>query len=283
MLTIMTQYEQWPGGDGSRQPMDTTQLAQKEMMGTEQALEFVRGAKFRPTEVSQWQARCVDGRYNGEAASAARSMPGGDAGMLMVGIAAIRDLKNESLLPRERVRVDKALKDLLKSHGVKFAMHTDDHHEDDGHNPACGCGHCNNAFADPSSYGLGPRDTLHIQTKLSELDEDDKAELTELEGQHDERAVIVVRGNWGVLSKAHVQGEERQAFVLQQDFQDAALDEFAQRLAVKFDLDEETVRQKVREVAAKQLLETLGRIAKGVPIFEVEIDDEGEVALRQAA
>jgi len=113
---------------------------------------------------------------------------------------------------------------------------------------------------------------------------------TVLEGNHDEGAILIVKGNFGIFPRFIIETDEGKkevsVFVYQQTLVDKRHRVLVKKLiedkAVKlFDnLDEEYLYEVLSEEGEIHLLETLNRLASDLPLFEVIFDDSGRFSLK---
>jgi hypothetical protein len=242
---------------------------EKQTMTEEVAAEFVRSAAYEAEEAPL--ACCVDGRYaTGDRAAAAA--PGADAGKMLEAFAALRDL-GISIDDSLRAEILSAVVDSVGGPG-KFRFHTDHHAAEAlGDKPpvesvARGCGHVRLASEDPSSYHLSAEDMTAIFERLADLKSGEEV----LHGAHAESAVLVV--NDPKKGLAH-QTDGKQAFVYHAGWDNARLHTLAQKLgeigAIKAaNVTAEQIEEMLISIAALQRNLTLAKLAKGLPIYEVD-------------
>lgn len=247
-------------------------------MNLEQAQAFVEANKIEITDKNKL-SRCVDGRYDNIYDCPMIAKPGGDAGDVMSMFGALNILGKT--LPNKDV-FNLVMENIG---GVKnFNFHTDEH-ADQGV-AGLGCGHLKQAKLDPSAYGVTQDQMDFIFNDLPKtLHEGANQEV--LYGNHEERAVIVVDStNYGVIP-VHRDGEKvSQAFIYQKTLHEDQLDNLAKALqeALAGDgtvVEETEVRDALDGAFAKQLGETLKRLAEGLPVYVAKISDNGEVEISQ--
>ena len=117
------------------------------------------------------------------------------------------------------------------------------------------------------------------------------AKETVLEGDHQEGAVLIVRGNYGVLPKYVLEDESKrilvEVFVYQATLSDSRHRVLSKKLlenkAVELfpGCDEEYLYEVMIEMAENHLFETANRLAKGLPIFTVEFQSDGTFSIEQ--
>jgi hypothetical protein len=148
-----------------------------------------------------------------------------------------------------------------------------------------GCGHFKQAAKDPSVYGLVEEEIKAINGFLKEaIKKGAKCEI--LPGEHLEGAVLLVKGDhWSVAPQLISNSEIMEAFVYQK-----TLDNKRRKILVKhllpyvkapFSVDEEYLYQILSQVTDNQLLETVNRLAKDLPMYEVEFEGDGGFEIRK--
>jgi hypothetical protein len=245
---------------------------EKKILSLAEAEAFVEGASYeigdRPILSS-----CVDGRYcRGDAEAAPLARPGGDAGDILIALAALRQIQGNNS------QEDNA--DLLRSIAIraavaaaggpeKFCFHTDDHA---GAGVARGCGHLKEAEKNPQAYGLAPEDMPAIFEALAELKNAGSAEVV-LAGPHLEEAVLVVEdANLGL--RRAVDG--RQSFVFHKALHRRRLEELARKIFTalpNLGVSQEKLIGILEAVSESQTRETLQRLARGLPVYAVRRED----------
>jgi len=232
--------------------------------------------------------RCVDGRYleNGELPPVAR--PGGTVGLYMALTAAARKLEEYGLKLDAQTR--SALWEMVKKttgadkNPEHVCFHTDGDH---GQQPGAGCGHIMKALESPGDYGLAPEDMRHIVEKLSAL-VDEGARQDVLIGKHQEGAVLIVESNqYSVKPQVHIGDNISQVFVYQKTLDARLLENLALQLArhiqergVNPDTVEELLERVEKEVLGAsdvQLRATVERLAKDLPVYRAEIENNGTI------
>lgn len=244
-------------------------------MHSEQVEKFVVGNKFFITS-DNLQSRCVDGRPAISEVSEKLpgiSKPGADVGDLMIIFGSL-NLLNLKIDPQTVLEI------LVNTNGgaQNFKFHTDSHAEEKQVGPGLGCGHINKALAEPFDYNLTAEQTDFIKSILPNLLEKGAKQVV-LDGGHEEQAVLVIDSkNYGVKPY----NEESQAFIYQQTLHQQQLDRLAKPLAeylnsVNQPVEVAELRNTIDKIFAIQLGATLSRIAKGLPIYHVKIDEAGAI------
>jgi hypothetical protein len=222
------------------------------------------------------KSRCIDGRYAAKENLPALAYPGADAGLFLTILSSGHEYGFD-------VDLMKSWETLVSSVGGEQALsfHTDTHSKDTLFG---GCGHVREAFSHPSDYDLG-LDAEQIVHSLFRKALDKGAVETVLAGEHDEGAVVLVRGNYGIYPRFTLmdQGHPKQVsiFVFHQTLVDARHRQLASMLIENkaVDLpdgcDDEYLYEVFSEVSENHLLETTKRLGKGLPIYEVLFDEGG--------
>jgi len=245
--------------------------------------ELIFANKYQVEESKKFFSRCIDGRYKNEKNLAPQAFPGGDLGELALILAT----SNSYGLEIDREKAFKILVDLIG--GAKnFGFHSD--HHGDHRVPASGCGHFKQMNLDAAAYSLKKEDLDFIKEKLVELKKKGASEVT-LEGDHMEGAILIIKGNWGIMPQYNLETDQgkklAQVFVYQQTLTDDKHRKLAENLvknkAVKFQLgeDEEYLYQVLSDVAESHLMETAKRLAPDLPIYQVDFDSDGSFDIIQ--
>lgn len=223
-------------------------------------------------------SRCVDGRYKDLQDFPMIAKPGGDAGDLLAAFAALNELGIEV----DSSEVVKAI--VAEVGGIdKFCFHTDDHAEEEsGSKPGMGCGHLKQAKLDPEAYGVTAQQMDFIFTELPGFISSGATQEV-LHGDHAEQAVIVVDSeHYGLKPQATAQdGTFLEAFIYEKTIHEQQLDVLASELQsiiaqngmVK---EQQEIRLALEHAFSKQLSQTLNRLAKDLPVYQVSIDEAGE-------
>ena len=246
-------------------------------MDQDQVKEFADKNKVKIEELNRL-SRCVDGRYEGMDLMPMIAKPGADAGDVLAVYGALNILGLEW-------GPEKALQLVVDSLGgaANFRFHTDTHV--DAGAVGMGCGHIKQAKLDPESYGVKQEQIDFLFEQLPKLmDAGAKQEI--LQGDHAEQAVLVVDSeNYGL--KPLLRGEDLQeAFVYQKTWHAKQLAELANKLQETIAenglvRENSEIQVALNDAFGKQLTETLKRLANGLPVYTVQIDDAGEVNVNQ--
>jgi len=235
---------------------------------------------YQVDEKNKFLSRCIDGRYKNNSKLPALALPGGDLGQLALVIACSNDFGFE-------IDCEKVFQSLIKVIGglKNFSYYTDSHHG----GLALGCSHFGQILKDFVAYNLQKKDIEFLEEKLKFLKKEGVLP-TVLEGNHDEGAILIVKGNFGILPRFVIETDEGKkevsVFVYQQTLVDKRHRVLVKKLiedkAVKlFDnLDEEYLYEVLSEEGEIHLLETLNRLASDLPLFEVIFDNRGRFSLK---
>lgn len=249
-------------------------------MNDEQVVQFAEAARI-PLAVDNLISRCVDGRYENIEQFPVVAKPGGDAGDALIAFGAMNILDRDL----DHAAVFEAV---IRAVGgkEKFNFHTDEHAENDGALAGMGCGHIKHAKNDPNAYGVKAEQINYIFEQLPILISQG-ANQEVLQGAHAEQAVVVVHSEYfGLKPLVRSEGGALlEAFIYQQTSHEKQLDSLARNLQEVFAVagmvvEEPDIRKAIDDAFAKQLNETLQRLAKDLPVYTVSIDDQGKVELQ---
>lgn len=211
----------------------------------------------------QYGRICGDGRYWPEESGGRLARFGADMGYVM-GLLALNKSQELNLSPEEIV--DAVITASTKD-GGKFSLHTDTNGK---------CGHTYNATLPENEhkYGLNSQEmkkALDYATSLSQF-QPDKVEMVTLEGQHKEKGVIF---NTGKKKKINHRQDDQQWFVVSarrdNDYVQNVL--FPQLLHLLPVLGEKNISaEEYLEILRQQTNATAEILAKGLPIYEVDMD-----------
>jgi hypothetical protein len=247
-------------------------------MNEQEVLAFAESAKVKLTEQSR-KGRCVDGRYAGDESMPMIAKPGGDAGDVMAAFGALNVLNLQ--LPHQDVLA--AVIDVIGG-PQNFQFHSDQHAEDDGAGPGMGCGHIKKAILEPEDYAVTAEQMAFIKNELPKL-LSQGAHQEILQGNHAEQVVVVVQSESYGLKPMIGAGENLQeAFIYQQTIHQEQMGRLAKILQEKLAgaghiVEEFQVQKALDEGFGKQLSATLKRLAEGLPVYSVQIDEVGQVTI----
>lgn len=250
--------------------MLTPEMHEKRTLSLEETQGYAREAGRKVDEplpvmdARSW--RCVDGRYDEGDSYAGPGAALGAVLALYAGLERVAQANGGQVPSTEQVYAmsEEAL-------GGSLSGHTDDHQADDAW-PCAGCGHCAGALRAPENFGI----TASADGIRQAVEADDKMRITKLTGEHQEAAVLLLGNNVQMPGR---QGD-KSAFVFHAEAWNQLLAGLAEAAADKFGVDREQLLAAVNEAAAKQLQITLDKLAKGLPMFSVVVDEDGEIAVR---
>ena len=251
-------------------------IMEKKIMDLEQARIFVQNNIYKIDSANMLR-RCVDGRYDGTDSLPAIATPGGDAGYVMAGLAAVNSL-GLSVNPELVIKATQQA-----CGGVsKFQFHTDEHAEHDQADTGMGCGHLKQARQDPESYGVTKEQMEFLFAELPRLIQDGAYQEI-LKGDHQEQMTLVIdSSNYSIKpNRVNEAGELEEAFVYQMTLDKVGLEklsaEFFDILAKQNITVEKDVLQKaIMDASDNQRAETLKRLSQGLPRYLVKITESGE-------
>jgi len=235
---------------------------------------------YEVTEKNKLLTRCIDGRYKNSPDLAPVGFPGGDIGQLAVIITAANNFGFE-------IDLEKTFQSLIEVIGGKknFGLHTDSH--GDPKKIASGCGHFKQINLDSKAYNLTKEQVDFIYKKVEEVKKAGANEVV-LQGDHLEGAVLLVYGNnKSVMNQFTVKGKTVQVFVFHQTLSDLGNRLLAKKLIADKalilppELDENYLFISLSEIAEIHLMETATRLAKGLPIYKVNFEDDGETEIKE--
>lgn len=250
----------------------------KFILNLETVHDLVQENRYKVDDKNKFISRCIDGRYPNTEGLPALAFPGADVGELAL-ILATANSYGFDIDPK------KVIATLIKVIGgaQNFQKHTDSHA--DPKVVAGGCGHWKQINLDPKAFSLGDKNLEFIKKNIN------IGKSVTLQGDHLEGAVLIIRGDWGVYPQFQLEEDPGkrlvEVFVYQQSLVDQRHKKLAQELiknkAIKFynGEDEEWLYNALSDVSEIHLMETAGRLAKGLPIYEVKFDDEGGFKINQ--
>jgi len=217
-------------------------------------------------------SRCIDGRYENSPSLPALAIQGADAGEL----ALIFSTANMCGFTLDK---EKALGALIDTVGgaKNIQFHTDAHAEKG--KVLAGCGHIKQMNLDLQSYNVSEEQIEFIKTQFTKM-KNQGAQETVLQGDHSESAAVFVKGAFGILPRFKLGVEEGgrmgQIFVFHNTFVDARHHILAKKLIeskafeLEGGLEEEYVYSVLSDACEDHLMETVKRLALGLPIYEVQ-------------
>lgn len=267
----------------------------KIILNKQQTTELIEANKYKVNADKKFVSRCIDGRYenkskiqmtndkNKEEQMPAMAVPGADAGELALIFATANSYGFE-------VDAQKAWKSLVEVVGGEknLQFHTDSHAEQK--DALGGCGHIKLLGLDSSAYSLTDEQVAFVKNQFSQVKAAGISE-TKLQGDHQEGAVFIIRGNWGVYPQGAVETElgkrNVMVFMYHQTLSDARRKILASTLIkhkaviLPEKCDSEYLFTALCEMGENHLLETSKRLAKGLPIFSVAFTENGEYKVEE--
>ncbi|MFA5136765.1 MAG: hypothetical protein WC489_05220 [Patescibacteria group bacterium] len=251
---------------------------QKILLSGEHIYSLVKENSYTIHENKELLSRCIDGRYEAEEDLPACALPGADPGQMMIVCGAAQSYGFEVI----REKLFEVLCDVVGGiQNVQF--HTDTH--DKSGELIAGCGHISQVRQAPASYGLVQDDIDFMTASIAQARKSGARDYV-LQGEHAEGAVVILRGNMGLYPRYELMIDKHpkqvQVFVHQQTLINKRHRVLAQRLiehkAVKLveGCDEGYLYEVLSDVCELHFLETAKRLAKGLPIYEVKFDNDGE-------
>ncbi len=222
--------------------------------------------------------KCVDGRYPSGTGEIARA--GGDMGYVEILLSLNRE-KELGLTPSGCV-------DLVYGYTTKdggmFSLHSDRHadptetdHLTHGELPLIGCGHCAKAAQEElaKQYQLSASDVKEAVLYVRErYRSGDAIDLVVLEGEHAEKGAIIVDSLSYSINERDVNNESMY-FIY-----DRARDEEYMQGFVDWLVEEKGLNisyAEFKEISDLQTNATLRILAPEKPLFQVELDERGQV------
>jgi len=226
-------------------------------------------------------SRCIDGRYTPAETLPILGFPGADPGQLGVIFAALHTNGIEG----DHTKIVEAVSKVVGGKD-KLHQHTDSHADQTV--TLGGCGHIKQASTDPEAYSLTNEDIGFIKEVFTPLR---KQNETVLHGDHQEGAVLLLKGGWGVAPQATIQTQDGrkavQVFVFHSTYATKRNKIIAQQLVdsgavtLPRGTDVEYIERALHEETENHLMETAKRLAKGLPIYEVSFDERGDFVIKE--
>lgn len=245
----------------------------------EKVLNYVKNNTIPSKEGRQ----CVDGRYPlGGESSGMIARPGADMGYVMI-LLALNKEKSWGLTPEQIVD---AVYSVITRNNGQFYKHTDHHATStDGstsndyseRHVITGCSHIANA-CNPDLcmlYAVDFYDSRNALTHIRQrMIKGDKIKRENLDGEHNEQAVLIIKSKEKTVNHRN---NDEMYFV----YDKARDNEFMKKLTIFLNsqlqdyLDGVEISfEEFRQVSDKQTTATFHAIAKGKPMFEVDLERE---------
>ncbi|NMB84042.1 hypothetical protein GYA28_02015 [Candidatus Roizmanbacteria bacterium] len=239
---------------------------------------LVRSNRYRVSSEHRFLSRCIDGRYENADDLPALAFPGADVGDFAVVMATANDYGFT-------IDIDKAFLSFLKTIGgvEHFRYHSDLHHGQTY--PASGCGHWKQINMSPEAYRLKKDQIDFINHNLNTMKKNGIKENL-LKGEHMEGAVLQLTGDYGIKPRFIIETDEGKVETAVFVYQRTLTDE-RHRLLARNLLEDKAVRlfegcgedylyQALSDITDNHLLETIGRLAKNLPVFRIAFDNKGD-------
>jgi hypothetical protein len=209
--------------------------------------------------------------------------PGGGLGVAATMLGALHSLNATRGLPFSTV-----MNNLERELGG-MSFHSDHHNAHDPF-PAAGCGHVNGILAASDAYGLGDyRELLHKYTdQLSTREDRHEKNITgySYSGGHAAQAVIFVddqaAGKYLSVPGLYNSGVDGQAFIINHTLNKCMLRDLARSMGRTFapelramDISTHDLIKKMIATYEKQLMISLGKLAKGLDVYYAVSDKTG--------
>lgn len=246
-------------------------------LSREYMADLVQANKYKIDHSLQFISRCIDDRYHNIDHPASLALPGADPGELALILAT----GNSYGFEVDKAKVFKTLVTVVG--GVKnLQMHTDLYNEDK--DAFKGCGHMSQLETIPETYSLTREDVEFILSSFK-LAKSRHANEVVLEGQHKKNAVVIVKGDYGILPRHYLEVNGQKLLVEVFEYHQSLVDKRHRVLAQELiknggveliaGQDEESLYEAFGDIGENHLMETLRSLAKGMPIYEVKFDEEG--------
>lgn len=239
-----------------------------------EVFEFV---KKELVPVNHELAACADGRTPKEVSRGGVRMFGGDYGMVLAFAAALRS-EGTFLEPDEIVeRYYRAVRE-IRGENTKLFYHSDEHAHKEG---KLGCGHAREA-SDPKNDGLYGVTSIEAKALYDSFASHPHSNISILEGNHDEKGVLVVEAN-GKDQTHSVNSRNKRGdkfYVVEPARIDALIDAtaplFSRGLMVAVDPEDVKAKYKMQQNATSELLG-----ADKLPTFRVGFKPNGDFMMEQ--
>lgn len=214
---------------------------------------------------------CVDGRYSSDKYAGMMARPGGNFRGILVLLALRKKLGSVTV----GKLVDKVI-EAVEELGISFNMHTDHHFHDSTDLDGIGCGHIAKA-EDPKTakdYHVNPLDVHKALVYLRiKLEGRKYFQMVQLEGSHNEAGVLVITGDKYTVNHWDKTKDEMY-FVFDkkrdQEYQEKLFEVFKRKFP-------KLSKEDFLKYSELQLNATLHHLAKGLPIYEINLDGKEPV------
>jgi len=204
--------------------------------------------------------KCVDGRYMHSQSVGMIARPGGDFGYVMA-LMRVNHEKGLGLTSQECFnKVNEAV-----SHEIAFCMHTDEHAAHlKSNKSSLGCGHVAKAMSHENRkmYGVDPDELFMLVSKVKSRKA--KVQNVVLKGDHVEEGVLIINSE----SKTVIPHNNGHMYFVYDKLRDA---QFMKKLVEKMNIPGLEYEDFLK-ASNEQLNATLHLLAKGLPIYSIEIN-----------
>lgn len=255
----------------------------KHILTKTQLHSLISENRYKIDPKTEFISRCIDGRYENKEDLPALAYPGADAGELALILATANAYGFEA-------NGELAFQSLAEVVGGEqhLSFHTDSH-ADKAHVLA-GCGHIKQINASHDDYSVTQEQSAFIIKKFGQvLKQGAKQEV--LHGDHNEEAVVMINGNYGIYPKYTLQTDESEIATSIFEYHKTLVDARHKKLAKTLiknnavtlpeGCGEDYLYQVFSETSENHLMETAGRLAKGLPIYQVTFKDNGEFKIEE--
>ncbi len=244
----------------------------------EQVYELVTENRYEVDPEKKFQSRCIDGRYENSSDLPALAIPGADAGEIGIVAAAGQTYGFT-------VDLQKTADTIVETVGgiQQFNFHTDSHA--DPSVPAGGCGHIRLITSEFERYRTTKEFAAFLNRYLQQAKKNGAHE-TRLQEDHGESAVLVITGSHSVQTQCRMQTEggvkNVQVFVfhssLVNERHKALVEKLIKNRAVEIieGCDADYLYTVLSEITDIHLFETMKHLAKGLPIYGINFQDDGD-------
>src|SRR4030042_5915084 len=241
--------------------------------------EIKKFVKENLTRANNSRIECGDGRYTPEQSDGAIRAFGGDFGMVMALAGALKDkgtlLSADEIVARYLNAVKK-----VRGQGTKLYHHTDTHNHAKGE---IGCGHAAKRSSPENDGMYGSLTADDVRALYESFSQNPESNLTVLEGEHQEKAVLFVHGGPDDAdihySLNSMDENGNMYFVVDMD----RINRFIGEVVPVFSegLPTPVAENGVKKSFLKQMQATADLLASGLDTFKISIDGKGNFSMNQ--
>ncbi|MCL5091522.1 MAG: hypothetical protein M1342_01710 [Patescibacteria group bacterium] len=244
----------------------------------------MRDNQYLVSADTRFISRCIDGRYPNDSNLPALAVPGADAGELALVLATA----NSYALTANQEKIWQTLVEVVGG-SANLRFHTDAHCA--GTDKLLdGCGHLRQMAVDLEAYNLTQSQFNFIGEKFNGLKKSERS-ITVLNGDHQEEGVLLIKGNRGIYPQ-HCWQADNQSVVTQVFVYHATLAEERRRrlsnllvknkaVIIPEGCDGNYLYGAIDDMGENHLMETLRRLAKGLPIYQVSFADADDFRVEE--